>query len=86
MVPSVLHLSTLAFAGQYQVPNPAFASLAKQNFGAHPSQQQRAKDESEPVARYARLGRLLRKVTYTFEQTPLRKFGLSHLLVFEKQA
>ena len=37
------------------------------------------------VARNPTLGRLLRQVTYTFEKTPLRKFGLSHLLVLEKQ-
>jgi len=30
------------------------------------------------------LGRLLRRLTYTLEKTPLRIFGLSHLFVFEK--
>jgi SAM-dependent methyltransferase len=30
------------------------------------------------------LGQLLRKTTYALEQTPLRIFGLSHLLVIEK--
>ena len=32
------------------------------------------------------LGRLLRAVTYFLENTPLRAFGLSHLLVVEKTA
>jgi SAM-dependent methyltransferase len=36
------------------------------------------------VARRPTLGRLLRRLTYTLEQTPLRLFGLSHLLVIEK--
>ncbi len=36
------------------------------------------------VARRPALGRILRKITYTFEQTPLKIFGLSHLLVIEK--
>lgn len=36
------------------------------------------------VARRPRLGRTLRLVTYTFERTPLRLFGLSHFLVVEK--
>lgn len=36
------------------------------------------------VARNPALGKLLQKITYTLEQTPLRRFGLSHLLVFEK--
>jgi SAM-dependent methyltransferase len=36
------------------------------------------------VARYPFLGRLFRKITYALEQTPLRRFGLSHLLVLEK--
>ncbi|GAB4423637.1 MAG: hypothetical protein Kow0031_02250 [Anaerolineae bacterium] len=36
------------------------------------------------VARRPRLGRVLRTATYTLEQTPLRRFGLSHLLVLEK--
>ncbi|MCD6291513.1 MAG: class I SAM-dependent methyltransferase [Anaerolineae bacterium] len=31
-----------------------------------------------------RLGRLLRRVTYTLEHTPLRIFGLSHFLVVER--
>ena len=30
------------------------------------------------------LGRILRKITYTFERTPLRILGQSHLLVIEK--
>jgi SAM-dependent methyltransferase len=37
------------------------------------------------IARHPRLGQLLRRVTYALEQTPLRYFGLSHLLVLEKQ-
>ncbi|MBE7467956.1 MAG: class I SAM-dependent methyltransferase [Anaerolineae bacterium] len=36
------------------------------------------------VTRRPALGRLLRRLTYTLEQTPLRLFGLSHLLVIEK--
>jgi SAM-dependent methyltransferase len=36
------------------------------------------------VARRPKLGQVLRGVTHTFEKTPLRKFGLSHLFVFEK--
>ena len=36
------------------------------------------------TASAAALGRLLRRLTYTLEQTPLRWFGLSHLLVIEK--
>jgi SAM-dependent methyltransferase len=36
------------------------------------------------VARRPSLGRILRGVSYAFEKTPLRKFGLSHLFVFEK--
>jgi hypothetical protein len=36
------------------------------------------------VARRPRLGQLLRRFTYTMEQTPLRAFGLSHVLVLEK--
>jgi SAM-dependent methyltransferase len=36
------------------------------------------------VARHRRLGSLLRRVTYSLEKTPLRLFGLSHLLVVEK--
>lgn len=37
------------------------------------------------VARWPTLGSILRKISYTFEQTPLRIFGLSHLLVIEKK-
>jgi SAM-dependent methyltransferase len=36
------------------------------------------------VARRPGLGKWLRKATYTLETTPLRRFGLSHLLVLEK--
>ncbi len=36
------------------------------------------------VARAPALGRVLRAVTYALERTPLRAFGLSHLLVAEK--
>jgi SAM-dependent methyltransferase len=36
-------------------------------------------------ARRPRLGRILRGATYAAERTPLRAFGLSHLVVFEKQ-
>jgi SAM-dependent methyltransferase len=36
------------------------------------------------VARRPALGKVLRAVTYTFERTPLRGFGLSHFLVAEK--
>jgi SAM-dependent methyltransferase len=36
------------------------------------------------VARAPALGRLVRAVTYTLERTPLRAFGLSHLLIAEK--
>jgi SAM-dependent methyltransferase len=36
------------------------------------------------VARAPVLGRLLRGVTYALERTPLKAFGLSHLLVVEK--
>ncbi len=36
------------------------------------------------VARRPQLGRVLRRLTYTLESTPLRVFGLSHLLVLEK--
>ncbi len=35
-------------------------------------------------ARRPALGRFLRRVTYVLEHTPLRLFGLSHLLVIEK--
>ncbi|MBC7262654.1 MAG: class I SAM-dependent methyltransferase, partial [Chloroflexi bacterium] len=34
--------------------------------------------------RHPTLAKVLRKVTYTLESTPLRIFGLSHLLVVEK--
>jgi len=37
------------------------------------------------VRRRPRLGHLLRRVTYTLEATPLRAFGLSHLIVLQKQ-
>jgi SAM-dependent methyltransferase len=36
------------------------------------------------VARRPALGHLLQKATYTFEQTPLKIFGLSHLFVIQK--
>ncbi len=36
------------------------------------------------VARRPKLGRVLRRATYFAEETPLRLFGLSHLLVGEK--
>jgi SAM-dependent methyltransferase len=36
------------------------------------------------VARVPGLGRVLRTVTYVLERTPLRAFGLSHLLVVER--
>jgi SAM-dependent methyltransferase len=36
------------------------------------------------VARSRLAGRLLRSITYAFERSPLRLFGLSHLLVIEK--
>ncbi|MEA3345896.1 MAG: class I SAM-dependent methyltransferase [Chloroflexota bacterium] len=38
------------------------------------------------AARWPVLGRVLRKVTYFLEKTPLRCIGLSHFLVVEKQA
>jgi SAM-dependent methyltransferase len=38
------------------------------------------------VARRPALGRILRQITYMLEQTPLRLFGLSHLLVIEKMS
>jgi len=38
------------------------------------------------VRRSPRLGRALRAVLYALERTPLRVFGLSHLLVVEKIA
>ena len=37
------------------------------------------------VARAPALGHLLRGVTYALERTPLKAFGLSHLLVVEKE-
>jgi SAM-dependent methyltransferase len=37
------------------------------------------------VARRPRLGRLLRRLTYLLEGTPLRTLGLSHLLVLERR-
>ncbi|MDX1523273.1 MAG: hypothetical protein R3264_16730, partial [Anaerolineae bacterium] len=36
------------------------------------------------AARHPAIGRTLKHLTYALEQTPLRIFGLSHLLVFEK--
>jgi SAM-dependent methyltransferase len=36
------------------------------------------------VARRPALGRMLRRLTYTLEQTPLRVLGLSHVVVLEK--
>jgi SAM-dependent methyltransferase len=36
------------------------------------------------VAHRPAMGGALRRITYTLEQTPLRRFGLSHLLVIEK--
>ena len=36
------------------------------------------------VARRPRLGRWLRRILYALERTPLRAFGLSHLLVVER--
>ncbi|MBN1428880.1 MAG: class I SAM-dependent methyltransferase [Anaerolineae bacterium] len=36
------------------------------------------------IARFGALGRILRAVLYLFERTPLRVFGLSHLVVIEK--
>lgn len=36
------------------------------------------------IARFPRLGRLLRAVLYTLEKTPLQLFGLSHLWVLER--
>lgn len=36
------------------------------------------------ASRRPRLARLLRGVTYLLESTPLRAFGISHLMVFEK--
>ena len=36
------------------------------------------------VARWPLLGRLLRRVTYALEHTPLRCFGISHVLILER--
>ncbi len=36
------------------------------------------------VARRPKVGHILKKISYTFEQTPMRLFGLSHLLIVEK--
>jgi SAM-dependent methyltransferase len=36
------------------------------------------------VARRPAFGKFLRRVTYTFERTPLKIFGLSHMMVIEK--
>jgi SAM-dependent methyltransferase len=36
------------------------------------------------VARWPALGRLLRRVTHALEDTPLRIFGLSHFVVYER--
>jgi SAM-dependent methyltransferase len=38
------------------------------------------------ATRHPRLARLLRGVTYFLESTPLRAFGISHLVVYEKAA
>ncbi len=38
------------------------------------------------IARTGALGRLLRTITHSLEHTPLRLFGLSHLLIVEKKA
>jgi len=38
------------------------------------------------VARHPRLGRALRTISYALERTPLQMFGLSHFLVFERDA
>lgn len=38
------------------------------------------------MARRPAVGRLLRQITYFLEQTPLRVFGLSHLVIIEKLA
>ncbi len=37
------------------------------------------------VARAPALGRALRSITYALERTPLRRFGLSHMLVAERE-
>jgi SAM-dependent methyltransferase len=36
------------------------------------------------VYRRPKIGRMLRQITYRLEETPLRMFGISHLLVVEK--
>ena len=36
------------------------------------------------IARFPTLGRLIRRITYTLESTPLRMFGISHFLGVEK--
>lgn len=36
------------------------------------------------VRRWPRLGAIVKQITYALEQTPLRAFGISHLLVVEK--
>jgi SAM-dependent methyltransferase len=36
------------------------------------------------VARWPQLGRVVKQVSYTLERTPLKIFGLSHLLVVER--
>jgi len=36
------------------------------------------------IAKYPRIGRTLRAVTYAFEHTPLQIVGLSHFLVYER--
>lgn len=38
------------------------------------------------IARFGALGRVLRGILYVLEHTPLRRFGLSHLVVIEKTA
>jgi len=38
------------------------------------------------IARHPRSGNLLRRFLHALERTPLRRFGLSHLLVLEKHA
>ena len=38
------------------------------------------------VARRPALGKVLRKITYALEHTPLQAFGLSHLLIYQKSA
>ena len=36
------------------------------------------------VARWPRLGRLVRRVSYALERTPLEVLGLSHFMVIER--